>query len=129
MVGSAEAEEVVQEAFEQAMREPAFFVDIREPVAWLRTVASRRALGRLRRRRVWERLALRATAPSGVESWERADLALALRALPPRDRVAVVLRYYHDASYEEIAAATGAAVASIGPILTRARARMRAALT
>lgn len=119
----------MQETFERAMREPNFFDQVREPVAWLRTAAARRAIGRLRRRRVWERLVLRVPAADVPPSWERADLALALRALPPRDRVAVVLRYYEDASYEEIAAATGAAVSSVGPILSRARTRMRAALT
>ncbi|MDP9280600.1 MAG: sigma-70 family RNA polymerase sigma factor [Chloroflexota bacterium] len=128
MVGAAEAEEVVQETFERALREVHFFDQVREPLAWLRTVAARRALGRLRRRRVWERVRLRVPRDESLEPWERADLARALRELPARDRIAVVLRYYHDASYEEIAAATGMAVASVGPILTRARARMREAL-
>ena len=50
MVGAAEAEEVVQEAFERAMRENDFFERIHEPMAWLRTVTARIALGRLRRR-------------------------------------------------------------------------------
>jgi RNA polymerase sigma-70 factor, ECF subfamily len=127
MVGAAEAEEVVQETFERAMREAKFFDEVREPIAWLRTVAARRALGRLRRRRVWERLRLR-PAEDALQPWQRADLALALNNLPARDRVAVVLRYYEDASYEEIAAVTGAAASSVGPILTRARARMREAL-
>jgi len=51
MVGSADAEEVVHEAFERAMRERDFFERVREPKAWLRTVVARLALGRLRRRR------------------------------------------------------------------------------
>ena len=50
MVGSADAEELVHEAFERAMRKAAFFDEVREPVAWLRTVCARQALGRLRRR-------------------------------------------------------------------------------
>src|SRR3972149_4045375 len=50
VVGEAEAEEVVQDAFERAMREPDFFGRVREPLAWLRTVSTRVALGRLRRR-------------------------------------------------------------------------------
>jgi len=49
--------------------------------------------------------------------------------LPPRDRVALVLRYYEDASYEEISSALGIATASVGPVLTRARAKVREALT
>jgi len=129
MVGPAEAEEVVQETFERAMRETNFFEQIREPLAWLRTVAARRALGRLRRRRLWERLRLPLPPAESLEPWERVDLARALDELGARDRIAVVMRYYQDASYEEIAAATETAASSIGPILTRARARMREALT
>jgi RNA polymerase sigma-70 factor (ECF subfamily) len=128
IVGAAEAEEVVQETFERAMREANFFDQVREPIAWLRTVAARRAFGRLRRRKLWERLRLRLPAEDSLEPWERADLALALNDLAVRDRVAMVMRYYLDASYEEIAAATGTAASSVGPILTRARARMREAL-
>jgi RNA polymerase sigma factor (sigma-70 family) len=98
MVGTEEAEEVVQETFERAMREADFFDRVREPVAWLRTVAARQALGRLRRRRIWESLRLGLAIQVESPAWEHAELALALRKLPPRDRVALVLRYYHDAS-------------------------------
>jgi RNA polymerase sigma-70 factor (ECF subfamily) len=129
MVGAAEAEEVVHEAFERAMRNRAFFDEVREPLAWLRTVCARQALGRLRRRRVWERLRIRLPAEERREPWEHADLAIALGALPARDRVALVLRYYQDASYEEISGALGIASASVGPVLTRARAKVREALT
>lgn len=127
MVGSAEAEEVVQEAFERAMREPAFFDRVQEPMAWLRTVTARQALGRLRRRRVLERLRLR-PASDAIEPWERVDLAVAVSRLPAHERVAVVLRYFADASYEEISGALGLAASSVGPLLTRARAHLREAL-
>jgi DNA-directed RNA polymerase specialized sigma24 family protein len=40
----------------------------------------------------------------------------------------VVLRYYHDAPYSEIAAALEIDQESVGPLLTRARAAMRDAL-
>ena len=128
MVGAAEAEEVVQEAFERAMRSRNFFDEVREPVAWLRTVCARQALGRLRRRRVWERIRVRLTVVESTEPWEQAELAIALRKLPARDRVALVLRYYQDASYEEIGDALGIAPVSVGPLLSRARAKVREAL-
>jgi RNA polymerase sigma-70 factor (ECF subfamily) len=124
MVGAADAEEVVQEAFERAMREPDFFERVREPKAWLRTVVARRALGRLRRRRVFDRLRLRPAADR-IEPWERVDLAVALARLASRERVALVLRYFAEASYEEIAGAVGMPASSVGPLLTRARARLR----
>jgi RNA polymerase sigma factor (sigma-70 family) len=124
MVGAAEAEEVVQEVFERAMREPAFFDRVEEPMAWLRTLTARRALGRMRRRRILERLRLRPQS-TGVEPWERAHLAVGLSRLASRERVALVLRYYAEASYEEIASALGIASSSIGPLLTRARSHLR----
>jgi RNA polymerase sigma-70 factor (ECF subfamily) len=124
MVGAADAEEVVQEAFERAMREPDFFERVREPKAWLRTVAVRHALGRLRRRRVFEGLHLR-PATDRIEPWERVDLAVALARLASRERVALVLRYFAEASYEEIAGAVGMPASSVGPLLTRARTRLR----
>jgi RNA polymerase sigma-70 factor, ECF subfamily len=129
MVGSAEAEEVVQDAFERAMRKADFFEDVQEPVGWLRKVAARQALGRLRRRRIWDRLRLRLGPTEDAEPWEKTELAIALRALEPRDRVVLVLRYYQDATYEEIAGALGVAASSVGPLLTRARAKVREALT
>jgi len=126
MVGAAEAEEIVQDAFERGMRQRDFFATVREPRAWLRTVAARRAVDRLRRRRILERL--RPATPPGPNAWERLDLALALRRLGARPRVAIVLRYYQDASYDEIATALGVAPSSVGPLLTRARAELREAL-
>ena len=129
MLGAAEAEEVVQEAFERAMRTRSFFDEVREPVAWLPTVCARQALSRLRRRQVWERLRIRLTTDEVREPWEQAELAIALQRLPARDRVALVLRYYQDASYDEISDAMGIAPASVGPMLTRARAKVREALT
>lgn len=127
MVGAAEAEEVVQEAFERGMRQPNFFNDVREPTAWLRAVAARIAISRLRRRRLLDRLRLSSRSQT-LEPWERADLALALAKLSPRDRIVVVLRYVEDASYDEIAEAVGGVSSSVGPILSRARARMREVL-
>lgn len=127
MVGAGEADEVVQEAFERAMREPGFFERVDEPAAWPRTVTARCALGRLRRRRVFARLRLH-PASSGIEPWERADLAVALTKLPARERVAVVLRYFGGASYDEIADALGVASSSVGPLLNRARTHLREAL-
>lgn len=127
LVGEAEAEEVVQDAFERAMREPEFLSRVIEPVAWLRTATTRVALGRLRRRVLWDRvrsLVVREPATDG----RNLDLEAALRVLPLRQRAAVVLRYYQDAPYSEIAEALEIEEASVGPLLTRARAALRESL-
>ena len=125
LVGEGEAEEVVQDAFERAMREPAFFERVKDPVAWLRTVATRAALGRLRRRALWEKalsLIGRADHPTDPR---HSYLVSALDRLPPKQRAAVVLRYYQSAPYTEIAAALDIDAESVGPLLSRARATLR----
>lgn len=128
LVGEGEAEEVVQDAFERAMREPDFFGRVREPLAWLRTVATRVALGRLRRRALLDR-ALRFVGRQDHHiDASRTDLEAALLRLPPKQRAAVVLRYYQDAPYSEIASALEIDQESVGPLLTRARAALRDAL-
>ena len=128
LVGEAEAEEVVQDAFERAMREPDFFGRVREPLAWLRTVSTRAALARLRRRALWEGALRLLGRADHVPDHARVDIEAALRRLPPKQRAAVVLRYYHDAPYSEIAAALDMDEASVGPLLTRARAALKESL-
>ncbi len=129
LVGEGEAEEVVQDAFERAMREPAFFERVRDPVAWLRTVATRAALGRLRRRALWERARSLIGRADPRPDPRHADLVSALEGLPPKQRAAIVLRYYHSAPYAEIASALDVDAESVGPLLSRARAALRDLLT
>lgn len=128
LVGEAEAEEVVQDAFERAMREPDFFGRVRDPLAWLRTVATRAALSRLRRRALLARAQRFLGRQDRQIDTRRTDLEAALKRLPAKQRAAVVLRYYHDAPYSEIAAALEIDQESVGPLLTRARAALRDAL-
>lgn len=121
-----EAEEVVQEAFERALRSEAFRSRTLEPVAWLRTVVGRIAVDRLRRRRLWERTrSLLVREPPTEPGTELRD---ALRRLPARQRVALVLRYYQEAPYEEIAEALAIRTDSVGPLLARAKQALQEAL-
>lgn len=122
----AEAEDVVQEAFERSLRVKTFPRDTLEPVAWLRTVVARIAVDRLRRRRVWERVRWFLLPDASTTQW--AELRDALRRLPPRQRVALVLRYYQDAPYAEIAEALSIRTESVGPLLARAKQALRDAL-
>jgi len=126
LVGAHDAEEVVQDAFERAMREPGFFERIHNPGGWLRVAIARRALTRLRRRQRWQRvqLFLRPIAPPEPDL----DLGRALTRLSAAQRTAVVLRYYHGLDYAEIAAVLGVSANAVGPILTRARTALREAL-
>jgi RNA polymerase sigma-70 factor (ECF subfamily) len=118
----------VQDAFERAMHEPRFLEDVRDPLAWFRTAVSRRAISRARRRSVLSRILPRLHEPQREYDESVADLRRALEALGAHQRAAVVLRYYADADYEEIARAIGVEASSVGPILTRARSKLREAL-
>jgi RNA polymerase sigma-70 factor, ECF subfamily len=63
----------------------------------------------------------------GRESGER--LAVALRALPERQRAVVVLRHYQELSLEEIATTLGMSLGTVKSSLHRALHRMRDTLT
>lgn len=128
IVGEAEAEEVVQDAFERAMRESDFFGRVRDPLAWLRTVSTRVALARLRRRALWDKAQVLLGRGHRETASQSVDISAALARLPAKQRAAIVLRYYHDAPYSEIAAALEMDEASVGPLLTRARAALKDAL-
>ena len=122
MVGAEEAEDVVQEAFARAINESDFFDEVRNPSAWLQRVVVRLAITRLRRRALTERIVAR-FRPHPPE--QDLEIEWALRRLPATQRGAVILRYYFRAGYDEIAAALGLSAASVGKILTRARAALR----
>ncbi len=60
---------------------------------------------------------------------ERQGLLAAVEALPPDCRTVVMLYYYQDVTYREIADALGVSPATVNARLTRARALLRARLT
>lgn len=128
LLGQTEAEEVVHDAFERGMRQDDFFSNVAAPEAWLHAVAMRLAISRLRRQAAWRRVLGRYSAEQDASPPD-VELHDALRRLPPSDRVALVLRYYLRSDYGEIARALGVRERSVGPILTRARSRLRKELT
>jgi RNA polymerase sigma-70 factor, ECF subfamily len=123
LLGSAEAEEVVQETFLRLWRSAAQFDETRGRFApWLLAIARHEVLARLRRRTQEQRLALAedidrliATAPDPAidveeQVWrrERGDLILqALNELPPEQRRVLVLAYFGELSQSTIAASLG----------------------
>lgn len=130
-----EAEEAAQETFLRAYTKLNSFDPDRSFKSWLFSIAHHYCIDRLRRRRpTWlslddepatEELACRATVPSPEElalRRERNDQVQAmLDLLPPHYRSAVVMHYWYDLSYEEIAQITGATVGAIKSRLHRAR--------
>ncbi len=108
--------------------------------AWLYKVATNHCWDILRRRRIRqdletsdvEDLPLEHPDPSQlerlVEQRTSQEVRRALAGLPARARMALVLRYYADMSYDEIADALGVRRAFVGVVLLRARHQLREAL-
>jgi RNA polymerase sigma-70 factor (ECF subfamily) len=108
--------------------------------AWLYRVAANHCWDVLRRRRVRqdletgevEDLPLEHPDPGQLERLvgERTSRAVrtALAKLPARARMALVLRYYAEMSYDEIAEALGVRRAFVGVVLLRARHQLREVL-
>lgn len=130
-----EAEDAAQEAFLRAYSQIHRY-DIERPFkTWLFSIAAHYCIDRLRRRRiVWLGIddeplqyhpALRESSPGPQEMAERGErrdgVQALLQQLSPQDRAAIVMRYWYDLSYEEIAEATGVSISSVKSRLHRAR--------
>ncbi len=125
------AEEAVQEALARAWATSRRGEHIRSLKAWVAAVAMnilrsrfRRLLVELRSRRLAE--ARPGELLSGVE--ERLDVVAAVRALPRRQRDAVVLRYFVDLDIPEVARVLGTTEGATRGILHRARQALAGAL-
>jgi RNA polymerase sigma factor (sigma-70 family) len=66
--------------------------------------------------------------PGLLSSAADPDLAAAIRALPPRRRLIVFLRYFADLPYDAIAELAGITPGTVGAALTQAHEELRGAL-
>src|SRR5579862_5731834 len=136
-----DAEDATMEIFVK-VREKLGQYDSQRPFgAWLYKVAANHCWDTLRRRRVRQdretagvdELPITSADPDQlaqvVEMQTSAEVRAALDDLPPRARMVLVLRYYADMSYEEIAAVLHLDPERIGVVLLRARQQLRAAVT
>lgn len=107
-----DAEDCLQETFLRAIDERGR-VPIREPRAWLYTVAGNIARSHLRRRRrEWERRVdvddddlAAPDGETGKDRWN--DVRRVVESLPPKQRQALLLRRYQGLRYEEVARVVG----------------------
>ena len=108
--------------------------------AWLYKVAANHCWDILRRRRIrqdketgdLENVPLEHPDPSQlemlIEQRSSEEVRKALAKMGPRARIALVMRYYSDMSYDEIADELGVRRAFVGVVLLRARHELRQAL-
>jgi len=132
MLGNAaEAEDTAQETFLKAYTRLKTYDSERKFSSWLLSIASHHCIDRLRQRRFalsldelppWRWLA-GSSRPEEVviRSQERDEVHQLLDQLPPHYRAAVVLHYWYDLSYQEIAEAMETTESAVKSTLYRAR--------
>jgi RNA polymerase sigma-70 factor (ECF subfamily) len=143
MLGNpTEAEDVAQETFVRAYTQLRTYKEAHRFSTWLLSIASHLSIDQLRRRRFlalplenvpfldW--IADLAVGPeqAAVQGETSDEMQGLLQQLPPKYRAVLILRYWHDLSYEEIASALRLTPALVKARLHRARElvarRMRA---
>jgi len=135
MLGEArEAEDAAQETFLRAYEHLARYDPNRSFKTWLLAIASNHCIDRLRKRRLtWlsldeplpphPALTSKTTAPeeSAIEVESSAAMQAMLGDLPPDYRIVIVLRYWYDMSYVEIAETLETTESAVKSRLFRAR--------
>jgi RNA polymerase sigma-70 factor (ECF subfamily) len=135
MLGNAaEAEDAAQETFLRAYRKLGSYDPTRKFSTWLLSIASHHCIDRLRRRRVTvlsledENLppSVMISSQAGPErqamqSEREGQIQALLGTLSADYRTVVVMHYWYDFSYEEIAQATDSTVSAVKSRLFRAR--------
>jgi RNA polymerase sigma factor (sigma-70 family) len=135
-----DAEDATMEIFIKVLQRLDSFDRSRPFKAWLYAVASNHCWDILRRRSTRqnletedaEALPIAAPDPDQLERLQaerqNAEVRAALEKLPDRARMALLLRYFAEMSYEEVAATLKVRRESVGVLLLRARHQLRAAL-
>jgi RNA polymerase sigma-70 factor (ECF subfamily) len=129
--GREDLDDLVQDSFLQACRS---LKTLENPGAfrgWLSGIVVRTAQNLIRRRRLMSRLGLRTAIPVAIEDliapcapleamFELTSIYRAVERLPPKVRIALVLRRIEGHQLEEVAELMGASLASVKRWLTEA---------
>src|SRR5437764_6307740 len=134
MLGNTtEAEDVTQETFVRAYTQLATYKPAHKFSTWVLSIASHLAIDQLRRRRFLalplddvpflEWIVDSGTSPeqSALEGEQQDEIQVYLQRLPSKYRAVIVLRYWYDFSYEEIARTLDLTPALVKARLHRAR--------
>jgi RNA polymerase sigma-70 factor (sigma-E family) len=126
------AEDLVQSALEKAHRRWDQILRQDAPEVYVHRIMVNTLVSWRRRRRVAEVELVAATMTQAPDEYGRADtrhqLISALRTLPPRTRVILVLRYFEDRSEADVAEILGCSVGSVKSQASRGLAKLRAGL-
>jgi RNA polymerase sigma-70 factor (ECF subfamily) len=123
----AAAKDAAQEAFVRMFRAAGSFRSDSRLTTWLYRIVANACIDELRRRRrvlLFGDLpaALHPTAAPNEPAGGDPDIAAALARLSPKLRMAVLLRYFEDLSYDEMAAVLGCTLGTVASRLSRAHA-------
>lgn len=135
MLGNAgDAEDAAQEAFLRAYKSLHHYDPKRSFPTWLLSIASHHCIDQIRKRRftsysiddddyAWLEPPDPGPDPESTLSLreKQAQVQTMLKELSPKDRSAVVMRYWYNYSYEEIAEALSMTVSAVKSRLHRAR--------
>lgn len=137
MLGSApEAEDATQETFVRVYSKLQTYQADKKLSSWILSIASHYCIDRLRRRHgdalslddeeVAAVMPSRQAGPeeSAMRNEARDEVQAAVNRLEPAYRVPLILRYWHDLSYTEIAEVMGLTVQAVKSRLHRARLQM-----
>jgi RNA polymerase sigma-70 factor (ECF subfamily) len=135
-----DAEDAAQEAFLRAFRALGAYDPARSFSTWLLSITAHHCIDRIRRRPD-NVVSLDALPPwrwkpadgpdpeaEAVRADESAHIARLLETLPEDYRLVIVLRYWHDLGYEEIAGVLGDTESAVKSRLHRARRQLAAAM-
>ena len=124
-------EDLAAEALARALANWSTVIDTKRPEAWVRKVAVNLSISFLRRRRR-ERAFIEprrvSESPSQGAEEDRLTIQQALERLSPKQRAAVVLRYYEDLSLKEMARVMRCTTSSADTHLRRGLERLRVTL-
>ena len=130
---TAEAEDVTQETFVRAYTQLATYKPAHKFSTWLLSIASHLAIDQLRRRRflalpledvpLLEWIVDSGAGPeqNALQGEQQDEIQVYLQRLPGKYRAVIVLRYWYDFSYEEIARTLNLTPALVKARLHRAR--------
>jgi RNA polymerase sigma-70 factor (ECF subfamily) len=128
------AEDVTQEAFCAAYRGRAKFRGSASAESWLQRIVVNKAIDQLRRKRsrptveLDPELDIEDQAPAAALSLERMALVAAMTGLQPRQRAAIVLRYFHDYPLRTVGEVLGTSEGGATMLVQRGLAQLRDAI-